>query len=171
MQGCGKRYSSKPFTKNTEKGVVKNNVTVHAHELSSKESSYYFDADVTKKTGWFSQRPAYQVIHLVVKNDSKDSYILDADDFNVSLANWYDLWEKIVDFRSDIIDQIPYTEMQVIEKDLEQKALSCDSFVTIPPYSQCNKFLFVEKDNASTFFSLALTNEKNGEKTVYEFDL
>ena len=174
LQSCARRYSSKSFKILPEKGVTKNNVSVIAHELSTKESYYYFNADVNKTTGLFyPSYPAYQAIQLTIKNDSNEPYVLNSNLINVQLADYSDVTYKIKeendsDFFSESSRAI---RLSKLIKDIEYLTLHQNSTETIAPHNIFNKFIFINKKDATTFLSLDLINQQSGEKIVFNLDL
>ena len=173
LQSCSK-YNSKPFMKTPATGITKNNVTASAIELSKEDSIHYFNADITAKSGWLTSYPGYQAIQLAIKNNSKNSYIFDTDFINLPIATCHEISEKIYYinyFWVSIEDPDFYTLKDRISKNIEARTLEENTTVVITPYNTLNKFLFIPKDASVSSLSLALTNEQNGEKTVFDVDL
>ena len=173
-QSCAK-YGSKSFNKLSNRGITKNNVTVTAHELSSKDSNHYFNADITTTDRlWFTSYPSYQAIQLTIKNDSNVSYILDTDRINLPLASCHEVSQKIYRINSYWLskkDSDFYTLKNRIYCDIEARALDQNTTIAIGAHSSVNKFLFVPCDNAASYLAITLVNKKNGEKIKFEIDL
>ena len=176
----------KPFNKLQATGITKNNVTIAARKLSSEESSYYFGADMSKKTGWFTQGaeisfknifytkyPPYHAIHVVIKNKSQDAYVFNGNDVSLPLEPYNNVWAKI---RACTIPEVvdPGSYLYWVScfdrtaKDIKNKLFDRTSSVIIKPCGRLNKFLFVPKSSDISSFSITLCNETNKEKDVFD---
>ncbi len=179
LQSCAK-YEPKPFSRPLGVSIKKKELSVAAHQISSSESKYYFNQDLTDK--------GYQIIHLSIKNHSNDPIVLDAHWIDLHLASLKAVGQKLhynipLQVTPWIIASIfmwPFllvaaangigcnTVNQEITTDIESRSFGNNSIEVIRPHNQLNKFLFVSRENWRHSFATVLTNKRTGERITFD---
>ncbi len=182
LQSCAK-YEPKPFNRPLGVSIKKKELTLAAHQLSSSESKYYFNSDITNND--------FQVIHLSVTNHSEDPYVLDAHWIDLHLApiskingkihyntplymtpwlvaslSWWPLLggAAIAGYNCSSVNK-------EITNDLEARAFCNNSVEVIRPKNRINKFLFVSRENWRHSFTTILVNKKTNERVPFDIVL
>lgn len=152
----------------------KQEVAITKYVFSEKDCLKYFDRKIIKK--------GYQPIQLLIKNNSKKTFVLQSDNITLPLIPIKNISSKIhrdlswkmtkyfliggptlaalEGFRS-------YEVNKKIDKDFANKTLGDENVIKIKPHKICNRVMFVTKENYDSKFKVTLIDEHNKNKITF----
>lgn len=176
--GCAK-YKPHPMQSVMGHGQELRGVSVVSQALSDSDCHYYFSRHVGHK--------GYRAIQLSIRNNSAETYVLDARDISLSIQNsravahdlhlntagrmlgWgipgLFLWPFLV---TSLVEGMWSSEANTrLDRDFNKRVLSNDSCVVVHPNSVVSKVLFVKGDEIPQTFTLGLLNKNSDEKISF----
>ena len=161
----------------------KNNVQITAEALTNADCHHYFSRRSAKK--------GLGAIHLCIKNNSDQTYVLDAkkieiqieDRRNVAHALHLNTACRVISWGIPGIFLWPFfipaaiegvkssTANKQLDHDFNQRVLSHDSRLVITPHSSINKVFFVATENFRNSFGLMLDNMHSTESLSFTINL
>lgn len=167
--GCAK-YKARPLSFPVSPIEEKKSVSVTAYALNDDDMHYYFSRRAIQK--------GLQPVQLTVVNNSKDTYLLDAKDINLSLESrntafdslrlsktsrcigWgvagLFLWPFLIPAAIELVKTDKANND--MKQDFVQRVIDRDSRLLIKPGQEINRVFFVSHANIQYSFDVKLTN-------------
>jgi hypothetical protein len=185
LTGCGPRDTrSFPKLKQQKAAhIEQHGVKVSVHLLSRQDCLAYFDIDVIAQ--------GYRPLVLTIDNDTADGYVLRPSYLGmervsgkeISRFMHYDTYQRVMWLALPALiycwQVIPFVIVpyglgcrhynQKTTRNIRKKTLGRDDTVTIAPYENVRRFIFVPEESFRTVFDLALFNETT--RTIETFSV
>jgi len=169
LGGCAK-YKARPLSFPASPIEEKKSVSVAAYALNDDDMHYYFSRRAIQK--------GLQPVQLTVVNNSKETYLLDAKDINLSLESrntafdqlrlsktsrcvgWgvagLFLWPFLIPAAVELVKTDKANKD--MKQDFVQRVIDRDSRLLIKPGQEINRVFFVSHANIQYSFDVKLTN-------------
>lgn len=180
--GCAK-YRPHHLKQPADFVIEQENVVLKAELLSNEDCYYYFSRRAVSK--------GYQPVQLSVRNNSSQTYILNAENIDLPIASRetvaralrLDVAGRVIGWAIPGLFLWPFLIAAGVEgvkasdankkldRDFEQRVLSYNGHVTLSPGAQMNKVFFVHEDDMKYSFDVVLINKQSQQSLPITIEL